>query len=140
MKILLRISHLPRSTYYYHLKRDKVDKYGAVRRVTLALCEKGVAQSMSGKGNCFDNAAMESFFGRLKVEMIHGEEFRTVGEFVCGLESYICHWNSGRLSLALAFFMARYITLYIDSSSGKLDLFRVTFRREKFSDSMALVV
>lgn len=65
------------------------------------LREHGVSQSMSGKGNCFDNAAMESFFGRLKVEMFHGEEFRTVGEFVSCLESYIRYWNSGRLSLAL---------------------------------------
>ena len=46
----------------------------------------------------------------------------------------------GIVQRALAFFMARYITLHIDPSSGKLDLFRVTFRREKFSDSVALVV
>lgn len=65
------------------------------------LREHGVAQGMSGKGNCFDNAAMESFFGRLKVEMFHGEEFLTVGEFVRELESYIRYWNSGRLSLTL---------------------------------------
>ena len=40
----------------------------------------------------------------------------------------------------LAFLIARYITLYIESSSGKLDLFLVTFRKEKFRDSIALVV
>ena len=28
----------------------------------------GVTQSMSRKGNCFDNAAIESFFGTLKTE------------------------------------------------------------------------
>lgn len=31
--------------------------------------------SMSGKGNCFDNACAESFFHTLKVERIHGERF-----------------------------------------------------------------
>jgi transposase InsO family protein/transposase-like protein len=31
--------------------------------------------SMSGKGNCFDNACVESFFHTLKVERIHGERF-----------------------------------------------------------------
>jgi len=33
--------------------------------------------SMSGKGNCYDNAGAESFFHTLKVEMIHGENFAT---------------------------------------------------------------
>lgn len=33
--------------------------------------------SMSGKGNCYDNAVAESFFHTLKVELIHGESFAT---------------------------------------------------------------
>lgn len=33
--------------------------------------------SMSGKGNCYDNACAESFFHSLKVEAIHGECFKT---------------------------------------------------------------
>jgi transposase InsO family protein len=33
--------------------------------------------SMSGKGNCWDNAVAESFFHTLKVEAIHGERFVT---------------------------------------------------------------
>ena len=33
--------------------------------------------SMSGKGNCHDNACAESFFHTLKVEMVHGESFAT---------------------------------------------------------------
>jgi len=32
------------------------------------LARRGVKQSMSRKGNCFDNAAIESFFGALKAE------------------------------------------------------------------------
>ena len=42
------------------------------------LMEKhNVICSMSGKGNCFDNACAESFFHSLKVETIHGEHFTT---------------------------------------------------------------
>ena len=37
------------------------------------LCEHNIKQSMSRKGNCMDNGAMENFFGRLKVEMFYGE-------------------------------------------------------------------
>ena len=33
------------------------------------LKKHNIIQSMSGKGNCMDNGAMENFFGRLKVEM-----------------------------------------------------------------------
>ena len=33
--------------------------------------------SMSGKGNCYDNAVAESFFHTLKVEAVHGECFAT---------------------------------------------------------------
>ena len=35
------------------------------------LAEKNIEQSMSRKGNCLDNAAMESFFGTLKLSLIH---------------------------------------------------------------------
>lgn len=37
----------------------------------------GLICSMSKKGDCFDNAAMESWNGSLKVEAIHGEKFLT---------------------------------------------------------------
>ena len=37
----------------------------------------GVTCSMSGKGNCYDNAAMESFFATLKTECIYFEKFQT---------------------------------------------------------------
>ena len=33
--------------------------------------------SMSGTGNCFDNAPMESFWHSLKVERVHGAGYET---------------------------------------------------------------
>jgi putative transposase len=65
------------------------------------LKEHNIIQSMSRKGNCMDNGAMENFFGRLKVEMFYGEKFRTVDEFVHCLEEYISYYNSERISLKL---------------------------------------
>lgn len=41
------------------------------------LDEHGLICSMSGKGNCYDNACAESFFHSLKVEAIHGERIGT---------------------------------------------------------------
>ena len=37
----------------------------------------GLRCSMSGKGNCYDNACAETFFHSLKVELTHGERFAT---------------------------------------------------------------
>lgn len=41
------------------------------------LKEHGIVCSMSRKGNCYDNASMESFFHSFKVELIHHEDFHT---------------------------------------------------------------
>jgi putative transposase len=40
------------------------------------LVSYGCQLSMSRKGNCWDNAAMESFFSRLKVELVYAEQFK----------------------------------------------------------------
>ena len=45
--------------------------------------------SMSGKGNCYDNACAESFFHSLKVEAIHGERFATREEMLHTVFEYI---------------------------------------------------
>lgn len=42
-----------------------------------ALSEHGIACSMSRKGNCWDNAPVESFFGTLKQELVHRHSFAT---------------------------------------------------------------
>ena len=41
------------------------------------LKKHGFIQSMSRKGNCWDNACMESFFGTLKTELIYHESYKT---------------------------------------------------------------
>jgi transposase InsO family protein len=54
-----------------------------------ALSSRGLRCSMSRKGNCWDNAVMESFFSRLKVELIYAENYRTVDEARAGIFEYI---------------------------------------------------
>jgi putative transposase len=62
---------------------------------------RAVTQSMSRKGNCLDNAAMESFFGTLKSEFFHLNEFRSVEELEAGLKGYIRYYNEDRIRLKL---------------------------------------
>ncbi len=65
------------------------------------LSEHNITQSMSRKGNCMDNGAMENFFGRLKVEMFYGEKFESVAAFIGELKRYIYYYNNERISTKL---------------------------------------
>ncbi len=53
------------------------------------LSKNGLRQSMSGKGNCYDNAQAESFWARLKTELLEGGAFRSVEEARSETFSYI---------------------------------------------------
>ena len=53
------------------------------------LQDSGFRSSMSRKGNCWDNAVMESFFSRLKVELIYAENYTTADEARAGIFEYI---------------------------------------------------
>ena len=65
------------------------------------LKEHNITQSMSRKGNCMDNGAMENFFGRLKVEMFYGEKFESVNAFIDKLNEYIYYYNNERITIKL---------------------------------------
>lgn len=59
----------------------------------------GIIQSMSRKGNCYDNSIMESFFGRMKNEMYYGHEkdFACFTEFSAAVDKYIYYYNNVRI-------------------------------------------
>jgi putative transposase len=65
------------------------------------LREHGVVQSMSRRGNCLDNAAMESFFGTLKAEFFYLNRFTSIEELQKGLRCYIRYYNHERIGLKL---------------------------------------
>ncbi len=67
---------------------DRGSQY-ASKRFQALLKAHGIVSSMSGVGNCYDNAVAESFFHSLKVEWIYGEEFRTREEARRSLFEYI---------------------------------------------------
>jgi putative transposase len=71
----------------------------------LALLERfGLTSSMSGRGNAYDNAPMESFFATLKKEWTHGRIYRTHATLDADLFEFIeIHYNRKRLHSALDF-------------------------------------
>ncbi|WP_420795638.1 IS3 family transposase [Isoalcanivorax pacificus] len=60
--------------------------------------------SMSAKGNCYDNACAESFFHTLKVELVHGERFRTRQQMREAIFEYIeIDYNRNRRHSAIGY-------------------------------------
>ena len=53
------------------------------------LSEEGITCSMSRRGNCWDNAPMESFFASLKKELVHDEDYATRDEATASIFEYI---------------------------------------------------
>ena len=49
----------------------------------------GMQASMSRRGNCYDNAPMESFWGTLKSELVHHRLYRTMQEAIQDISEYI---------------------------------------------------
>ena len=62
---------------------------------------KGIHQSMSRRGNCLDNAVMESFFGLLKSELLYLQDFDSLDHFTKELSDYLDYYNNRRLKAKL---------------------------------------
>ena len=54
---------------------------------------------MSRKGNCYDNCIIETFFARMKNEMLYGyeKEYSTFKKFQTAVEEYIDYYNNKRI-------------------------------------------
>jgi transposase InsO family protein len=82
---------------------DRGSQYASehYRRV---LAENGIACSMSRRGDCWDNAPMESFFATLKKELVHHESYRTRGGARASVFEYIeAFYNRVRRHSALGY-------------------------------------
>lgn len=66
------------------------------------LKDHGAVQSMSRKGNCYDNAIMENFFGQLKTEMFYGRHFHSVEELAEEIRAHIHWYNTKRRQTRLS--------------------------------------
>src|SRR5918993_1846873 len=64
----------------------------------------GLKQSMSRRGDCLDNAPMESFFASLKAEHVHHVRFRTRAEAKAAVFDYVeVFYDRQRLHSALGY-------------------------------------
>ncbi|RXI96623.1 IS3 family transposase [Anaerobacillus alkaliphilus] len=75
-----------------------------------ALQERGIIQSMSRKGNCYDNSVMENFFGIMKSEFLYYKEFESIEHFMQELEKYMKYYNTKRMKAKLKMSPVQYRT------------------------------
>jgi transposase InsO family protein len=69
------------------------------KQYSYQLKKKGIRQSMSRKGNCWDNAPIESFFSHLKSELIYLIDTNNVDEITKLINEYIFFYNNERIQI-----------------------------------------
>ena len=73
-------------------------------RVQVAAAKNNITQSMSRKGNCWDNAVAESFFKTLKAELFYGEKLLGAKETGMKIFDYVhTFYNRKRRHSALKY-------------------------------------
>lgn len=86
------------------LHSDRGSQY-ASELYQLLLLKHGILCSMSGKGSCWDNAVMESFYRTLKVELIYQNNYQTRREAQRDIFEYIeIFYNRERLHSSLGYY------------------------------------
>ena len=81
---------------------DQGSQYAATRFKHLLACH-GAVQSMSRRGNCYDNAHAESFWSRLKTELLDGGSFGSLAEARLEISHYMAYYNAERRHSALGY-------------------------------------
>jgi putative transposase len=72
-----------------------------MKKYRQTLNENNIKQSMSRKGNCYDNAVIENFFGIMKSEFLYFKEFKDIEHFKNELNNYISYYNNKRIKSKL---------------------------------------
>lgn len=70
-------------------------------RYRCMLTDNGLVQSMSRKGNCLDNAAMESWFATLKTECFYLNRYDSIEQLKPAIGQFIHYYNHQRIRLKL---------------------------------------
>lgn len=72
-------------------------------RYQALLAAHGITPSMSRRGNCWDNAVVESFFATLKTELVAETTWRSHPEAIAALRQYLAWYNGQRLHSTLQY-------------------------------------
>lgn len=99
--LLAAIRKQRKKVYGILIHSDQGFQYTSKSYQTL-LQRYGMQASMSRKGNCLDNAAMESFFSHLKTELLYLEKFTSAAQLAQAVRTYIRYYNEERIQMKLS--------------------------------------
>jgi transposase InsO family protein len=97
---MARFRRLPVAGLIFH--SDRGSQYCS-HEFQNALKGWGMRSSMSRKGNCWDNAPTESFWGRLKTASLYGKKFATRQEAMHAVLDWMAFYNHRRLHSTLGY-------------------------------------
>lgn len=95
---------------------DQGSQYTATRFKDL-LAQQGALQSMSRRGNCYDNAHAESFWSRFKAELLDGGRFPGLAEAKLEISHHIAYYNAERRHSALGYQSPNYFETQLQTTS-----------------------
>lgn len=100
--VLNTINHLTqkRDVYGAILHSDQGFQYTS-KQYNKRMKKLGIQGSHSRKGNCLDNACVESFFSHLKTEKLYRSQFKTEEELIQVIEEYVYLYNFKRFQKKL---------------------------------------
>lgn len=82
---------------------DRGVQYACDKMTNLFGYNNKIIQSMSRKGNCWDNAVAESFFKTIKYEWLYRFKYTSYNQLYNSIEDYIDWYNTERLHSSLAY-------------------------------------
>lgn len=82
---------------------DRGIQYASANTMKLFDTNKKITQSMSRKGNCWDNAVAESFFKTIKWECLHRQSYQSYLQLYEVIKQYIHWYNTKRLHSSLGY-------------------------------------
>ena len=82
---------------------DRGLQYASKKMTNLFSFNRKITQSMSRKGNCWDNAVAESFFKTIKHEWLYRFRFNSFSQLYESIEDYINWYNTKRLHASLGY-------------------------------------
>jgi putative transposase len=95
---------------------DQGSQYTATRFKNL-LARHGAVQSMSRRGNCYDNAHAESFWSHFKAELLDSGSFPGLAEAKLEISHHMAYYNAERRHLALGYRAPNHFETHLQTTS-----------------------
>jgi transposase InsO family protein len=95
---------------------DQGSQYTAARFNAL-VAKHGAPQRRSRRGNCYDNAHAESFWSRVKAELLDGGSFPGLTEAKLEISHHIAYYNAERRHSALGYLAPNHFETHLQTTS-----------------------